>query len=406
MRTVQYTLDMTIKERMAAIERYEPNEETKEFAAYCLQQCVEWFGAPPDLARPYKFETELLSCCTYHFLEKTYIIAFALADRFEVSKDRHWWVLAHEMYHRCTMRRRGMRRYVWVDEMLACAAAFHICRTIPEWTQKNETPQVSFSQFLAQTNNPPTPEPTPTEEILNSYLLYKPSVNLPRWMRIKRGRLLTQVVRMIWFQRKRGQGIESLYPKGFSDWVVQLGEALRYVISWEQLCSLAFAKNLNSWLDSLPAMERDFVEILLKRKEPDLGRLALYPSHVLLGFGYALALMHEYDMVFALYLRVEQQNRVPSQEYRYLSYILTKRGIYDKVAYCEQKAFDLGLQDDKARIDLAYALVMAEQYAAALPHIEFVLSQEHSEFIENAKEYHEIVAKELGKITHWQGEPQ
>lgn len=388
---------MTIKERMAAIQPYEVNEETKAFADHCLQKCVEWFGAPDDLVCSYRFNTDIYSRCLYYFPEKTYIIAFAPTDRFEVSKDRHWWVLAHEMYHRCTMRRGGMRKYVWVDEMLACATASRICRTIPEWTQKDETSQVSFSQYFTQTNNLATPEPTQIDELVESYLIYQPSVDLHHWMQLKRWRLIAPLTRMRWFQKKQGQTVVHPYPEGFSSWVIHLGEALKYVITWEQLCSLAFAKSLTLWLDSLPAMERDFVEILLKQKEPDLARLASYLSHYVMKFGYALALMHQYETVFALYLLMEKQNRVPAQEYKYLSYILTRRGIYDKAAYCEQKAFDLGMQTDHARIELAYALVAAEQYHEALPHIEFVLAQPESEMTGYAREYHKFVSDELSR---------
>ena len=79
--------------------------------------CVEHFGEPCDPHLPYQIHRDFSrSLCSHTPLLRCYMI--------EIDKKRHdqeqlCTLLGHEMYHRVTMRRSGVHRQPWLNEMLA-----------------------------------------------------------------------------------------------------------------------------------------------------------------------------------------------------------------------------------------------------------------------------------------------
>ena len=96
------------------------------FKQAAIEQCVAWFGpsAHPDWPlrlRPSPFAG---AGATRHQGEYAIYINSAYANH-----EHRFGIIAHELYHYVTLdRRRALRRFVWVDEMLAEMTALRLLR--------------------------------------------------------------------------------------------------------------------------------------------------------------------------------------------------------------------------------------------------------------------------------------
>jgi len=331
---------------------YEVNSETQRFAEYALQKCVEWYGAPNDLDVPYEFYSYTRTSCSRNSFTKNYIISLAPEDHFEVSKARNWLMIAHEMYHRCTMNRGWLRKYLWVDEALAWQTAFRICYSIPSLSGEHGIDDLW--EMLIQQN---------------------PVVDFHKMMRLKRRPLIA---------RK--------YPPGFNVWSFQIGEAMRMVIPWKKFCTIAFQKNLGDWLSLFQVHERDYLKILLKRKEANMGHLVSHDNlEDITDFCAALIVVHEYDLALTLCQELIKRNRVSADLYQNIARIFERKNMVKQSADYHLKAFEAGMIDETSRYILALALVESGQYKEAIPHLEFVLLNGSDTLQTMAAElYHEI----------------
>jgi hypothetical protein len=132
-------------------------------------------------------------------------------------------MIAHELYHYVTLdRRRALRRFVWVDEMLAEMTALRLLRE----QGRNDLADRRLA-WLQNESGPPLP--------------------LSRLKRARRNRLRMLVGR-------------SPYPDGFSRAITSLGITLQEHVDWEHLCQLATCRTWPEWLALLPSPSRNAVQ--------------------------------------------------------------------------------------------------------------------------------------------------
>lgn len=138
--------------------------------------------------------------------------------------------IGHEVYHRVTMCRNGMRRELWVDEMLACLSSYKILRSIGMDTYAFATEQACLERQHSRLN-----------------------VHTLRQIRLKRNVL---------------SGMQRHpYPTDFRVHVTNLGQALLSIVGWDQLSNLAFSTNLNEWKESLTKEQQSSVYYVLGLSE-------------------------------------------------------------------------------------------------------------------------------------------
>lgn len=94
------------------------SEKLHAVARSSYEICTEWFGPPADHAQGYKLIYDTRNQCVQPIGWGPYLI--------EIKKgyddEQYAAVIAHEIYHRVTIKRPGIRNKWWVDEMVAYAA--------------------------------------------------------------------------------------------------------------------------------------------------------------------------------------------------------------------------------------------------------------------------------------------
>lgn len=200
-----------------------------EFSEAAISRFVEWFGPPSDADRPYVIRAtpETYSSCRYNVFLRRYIIKIS---HHHTQPARIRLVLAHEMYHRITFRRGLLHQQVWVEEMMAHLAAQRFLK------------EQGFQEFLSR-------------RLVD--LLKKPYEKNQETIRAARRN-------PVWLGTTG-----SVYPNGFEIGVIRLGEALRVVAGWPNLCRLVHADTIEDWIDSLSANAQYAVRRLLQMPHPD-----------------------------------------------------------------------------------------------------------------------------------------
>lgn len=99
---------------------YRPIEDTsaKHIADWAFEYLSVYFGDPKDAAIGHVVYRAKTSHCRY--TSQHYVIALANDI---VAYEDYCTVISHEMYHRLTLRKRGLHRDAWIDEMLAFLAS-------------------------------------------------------------------------------------------------------------------------------------------------------------------------------------------------------------------------------------------------------------------------------------------
>ena len=106
-----------IRETLKATKEPIPNQKRcEELAADAYAYCTKLYGQPINPKRPYALIRGVgeASSCSYAW--GWYIIT--LSPELGMIEDQ-CLTIGHEMYHRFTMHRTGLRRQVWLDETLA-----------------------------------------------------------------------------------------------------------------------------------------------------------------------------------------------------------------------------------------------------------------------------------------------
>jgi hypothetical protein len=188
------------------------DEELDAIAPRIYARCVDWFGPPIDPNWPYQIMGGPFGTTTRDFFAKRYIITIPTDCK---TLEQRVAVLAHEMYHRVTMHRDGLRRQLWIDEMMAEVTTLKFLR------------EAGFTWYANQWlcslyDNPPALDMR----------------DLQRGSRHKSG---------LW----NALGIE--HHDEFYDKVALIGVELQRLVGWEQICRIVHCRTWDEWLASLSA---------------------------------------------------------------------------------------------------------------------------------------------------------
>lgn len=114
---------------------FDPNvqdEKLHDLARSSYHLCTEWFGVPTDHARDYNLIYDVRNrCIPPPFARGPYLIALKKG----YAEAQYASVIAHEIYHRVTMKRPGIRCYRWVDEMIAGGV------------ERHATPELGYAKY-------------------------------------------------------------------------------------------------------------------------------------------------------------------------------------------------------------------------------------------------------------------
>jgi hypothetical protein len=183
--------------------------------------CCRWFGTPSDEVRATVVIASKRNSCSRNPFTGTYYISMRESI---VEEDERRQVLAHEIYHRVTTRRKGLHRTPWVDEMIAYLATQRMLVT-------------GGHQELAQ-------------QLELAHRLNEFAISVRDLHSVKRKRFLF------------GDQAQA-YPEGFGTAVALLGIELSGLIDWRSICALVKCKTWESWIEQLPSNVRaNVVELL------------------------------------------------------------------------------------------------------------------------------------------------
>ncbi len=213
----------------ASHQRLPHEEEYERLAADALQACSEWFGPPVDPKRPvgYAVSPDNISACGYFFGQ--YMIA--LNPNLDTPAER-CETIGHEMYHRVTMRRPGLRREMWIDEMMAFLAE--------QWFLTRH----GFGERVRENRRRYNSRKEPADiDALRRFRLRRPLVNTT--------------------------GMGAWYPPNFYPDVQRLATALNGGGKRNDLARLPWAKSRPAGVESRPADRRANVDRLFVPSTPD-----------------------------------------------------------------------------------------------------------------------------------------
>jgi hypothetical protein len=182
--------------------------ELYEYAEFAQTKLIEWFGEPADMDWTYTIELYRYSALERDPFRHTYTI-FLRKDY--KSKEQFFADVAHEIYHRVTNWRSGLRRLMWVDEMIAFLATQHVLRG------------TGLSDYA---------------DVIKDHHYNRGNDEIPLNIRQLRR----------YNHRRPFPGIlGSNYPKTFGNSVALIGLSLEEAVGWEAICRLTFAINWNEW---------------------------------------------------------------------------------------------------------------------------------------------------------------
>jgi hypothetical protein len=188
------------------------DEQLEAFAPRAYGLCIKWFGLPVDADRQYRIIGGPLGGTSRDLLSGHYMITIppdcpALEQRVAV--------LSHEMYHRVTMRRRGLRCQRWIDEMMAEMTALMILR------------EEGFADYA------------------------------DHWLRLMHESPSLLDARALRHAVKRKSillgSFGFVYPAEYGPSVIVLGTKLERLVGWDRMCRIVHCRNWDEWLVPFPA---------------------------------------------------------------------------------------------------------------------------------------------------------
>ncbi len=203
----------TIDAKMKALQEPVPNQEKcEEFAADAYKFCTELFGPPADLHKPYRLinGTDEISACWYAIG----LYTISLSPKCETIEEQ-CMMIGHEMYHRFTMHRKGMRQQLWVDELLAFLTSHSFLK---------RQGYSDYAESFAQMHTSPIGK-----------------------LDIKK---LRGYPRPSLYNRVKDMGL--IYYEEFYFDIAQLFAALKTILGSKDIYPLLKASSLEQWIDSLP----------------------------------------------------------------------------------------------------------------------------------------------------------
>jgi hypothetical protein len=189
-----------------------------DFAERTYRTYVEWFGAPADADWPYHLVRGNCNKCTRVAILHSYVIT--IIRGYQTVEQRKSSV-AHEMYHRVTMQRSGLRQQLWVDEMLAIMAQYNILK----------------------------------REGMYRYAIYALQYHIGSGKRYD--------VHQLRNVPRRRRLFRVIYPPGFTAGIADLVSRLEDLIDWPIWCKLIHCTTWNEWIEFVPTDKRLQLEQLL-----------------------------------------------------------------------------------------------------------------------------------------------
>ena len=219
----QYQKLCTFLVDQAIITAHDPKLDA--YADYAYPKCIAWFGPVQDPHWTYEINYAFRAGLTKDPFRKCYLIMlWRTCKEYEPLYDG----IGHEMYHRVTNSRKGLRQIYWIDEMLAFLTAHHLL---------SDFGQGAYADYLEQ--------------------LYKEEA----FLSLKE---LSEV--------QPARGIKRIFyfpPDGFVPGILRIGIALEKMVGWENICSLVHCRTWEQWLSSLPdAMRQEAHRLLLPAIDP------------------------------------------------------------------------------------------------------------------------------------------
>ena len=256
----------TIDAKMKALQEPISNQEKcEEFAADAYKYCTELFGPPADPHKPYRLINgpDEVSSCSYALG----LYTITLSPQCETLEEQ-CMMIGHEMYHRFTMHRKGLRQQVWVDELLAFL-------TSHSFLKRQGYLDYADSYVRAYKNS---------DEKLN----------------VKK---LREYPRPSFYNRLKNIGLRY-YDEFYYD-IAQLEIALKAVLRSKDLYPLLKATSLDLWIDSLPEEKQYSVCRILEvssvgRKPPTYSNDINHFSHALRAKGDSEAAVAELQLLTEL----------------------------------------------------------------------------------------------------------
>lgn len=197
------------------------DESLHELAAWAFTENVEWFGLPTDSSWRHTIVRGPFSAMSSDPRSQQYLIFIRSSYR---SSEQLCSAVGHEMYHRVTLCHNGLRRFVWVDEMMAFLVSQHLLM----------------------------------KKGFNDYAQLRLRVRFESDVIMGIKDLRSARRRRVWL------GIKGIaYPEGFGAGVAALGTKVENLVGWEQMCRLVHCKTWEEWLAPLAPGVRQEVSDLL-----------------------------------------------------------------------------------------------------------------------------------------------
>jgi len=217
---------------LKAFKKSEPQFKNEEFfhdyAVAGYSHCCDWLGKPPDPEWTFKLIPWHRSMCARDSLNHRYLLMICDSDGSEAICRR----IGHEMYHRVTWRRSGLRSQLWTNEMLACAVSDHIMNLHGMENYVHAAEQVCVSSNKLDT---------------------------VRLRNIHSPRRLGEITRT-----------STSYPQDFGRDLIRLANALMALCGWESFVALGTKPTLADWMCEMSPQLQHAVNAVLGFEEPKM----------------------------------------------------------------------------------------------------------------------------------------
>lgn len=328
------TLREALRNFIASVRSIKPIKDDPDLialadAAYAC--CVEWYGPPDDPELPVELVQGPWNRCSRSRILRQYIIY--LYPHCETMEQR-CSAIGHEMYHRVTMRRRGLRRQPWIDEMIACLTA--------QWFLR----QQGFSEYA---------------DFLQRWYSEQMERGTVAWLR--KAARPNPIHRMF--------VPNSSYIKRFYTSVTCVGMALDRVVASKDIRRILTAKTLADWINSLPSESRYSACRILELPPGDYRMTDSACAHIDLG----CALMDLGDLEAAVIELQEALSKEPDNEDAlfHLGCILYRQKRYQEAINAWLEVARLKSDNSAVRFNLGIISLKQEDCEAAIHWFEEVL---------------------------------
>jgi len=298
-------------------------KECEAYAEDAFRYCVSLYGQPADAKRPYRLfkGTGEQSACSYSFGCYTILISPDCT-----TLEQQCMTIGHEMYHRVTMRRNGLRKQVWVDELLALLTSLWFL------------PQHGFSEYA--------------DDVLEGYTSSPVKIDL---------RKLREYRRPPWYVNLKTLGPK--YPENFYTEIARLATALKHIVSGNDICRIIKANTLAEWIASLPE-EKQYAVCCILEVTSD-GKKILKDNANLSNFRNALKAKGNRETAVIEFQKIAHLQPANGSVFFYLARAYEDAEDTDKALAAYLKAYALDFSDCCLPNNVGNIFWHKKEYAAA-----------------------------------------